>query len=229
MGVELHYQRVLAVAGQFLIDRQNAEMVAGDPEQEIAFGPDLTHRLPARSAPVLVRLQRLESELAEADLALVGAGPRRHLFAPVVGQDFAKLVGQQLRPGAGARAAEQVEGEEDGGGSSRAGRQGRTLARLCQRGVSSLARRANGFRRYFKPPGANTTSFLGAFPSTSARGIFAQDLLDLLAVQLLLLQQGLDQAVQLVAVSFQQLVGPLVGLAEQALHFLVDDLRRSPR
>ena len=44
-----------------------------------------------------------------------------------------------------------------------------------------------------------------------------------------LLQQRLDQPVQLVAVVLQQLVGPLVGLAQELLHFLVDDLRPCPR
>src|SRR5437868_3091031 len=56
-----------------------------------------------------------------------------------------------------------------------------------------------------------------------ARFFLVQDRLDLILEQLFLLQQRLDQAVKVFAVLQQQLLGALVGLAKQALHFRVDD------
>ena len=61
VGVELHHQRV-GGAGQLVVDRQRPEVVAGQPQQEVALLQCLARRLPALPAPVGVIRQLLEGD-----------------------------------------------------------------------------------------------------------------------------------------------------------------------
>src|SRR5579875_3188186 len=113
MGVELHDKRVLAAAGQFVVDRQGAQVVARDPEQEVALTQHLPHRLPPLPPPIGVGVERLEAELTQTDLIGVAAGTRRHSFTAIVSKDFAQLISQERSPGSCAGAAEQVKRKKD--------------------------------------------------------------------------------------------------------------------
>src|SRR5439155_11448180 len=80
MGVELDDERVRT---ERVVDRQRAEVVAGDPEQKLAAIERGPRGLLTRLTPALVIFEAVEGEFLDADLAGVGASAGRHLFAAV--------------------------------------------------------------------------------------------------------------------------------------------------
>src|SRR5438128_3700351 len=109
MCVELHDERVRP--GEFIVDRQHAEVVAGDPAEELLV-ETCADQAAAALAPVVIRLQVSEGDFLEGDLVPVGAGARGHALALVVGEHFPHGVGEQLGPRRRAAAAEQIERNE---------------------------------------------------------------------------------------------------------------------
>src|SRR5207248_961589 len=105
-------QGLLRLRGEFIVDGQDAEMIAGDPQQELAVAENLANDLAGARAPVLVSRQRVEGERAQAYLVRVTAGAGRHLFAAIVGEYFSEGVGEQLGAAATTGATEEVEREE---------------------------------------------------------------------------------------------------------------------
>src|SRR5262249_55034818 len=99
--------------GQLVVDRQGPEMVAGDPDEEVAAAQGLAHRLAAVAPPRLVLVERIEGELANPDVGGVGGGPRGDRLAPVVGEHFEQFVGQKGGAAGAAPTAEQIERKEN--------------------------------------------------------------------------------------------------------------------
>ena len=72
MGVELDHQDAFGLGGQLVVDRQGAEMVAGDPEEEVAGPQGLPRRLPSLLAPAGVILDGFKGEFLQPHLVGVG-------------------------------------------------------------------------------------------------------------------------------------------------------------
>ncbi len=127
MGVELDHQHAIGLSGQLVVDRQGAEMIARDPEEEVARAQDLPGRSPPLFAPAGVSLDSFKGEFLQAYLVSVDLRPRGRTFTAIVGQDFTEFVGDKGGPRAGAAAAEEVEREDDQTGFHGCRRPGRGL------------------------------------------------------------------------------------------------------
>ncbi len=85
--------RVSSWPERLVVDRQNAEVIAGQPEQEIPAAQGAPCQLPALAAPAGAAFEGVEFRLAQPDVRGVGPGPGGDLLPAIVRQDFAQLVG----------------------------------------------------------------------------------------------------------------------------------------
>src|SRR5580765_2974579 len=113
MSVELNDEGIFSILGQLIVNRQNAEMIAGDPKQSLGFAPHLADRLPRFTAPIVIRSQLVEGKLLEPDLILISASASCNLFAPIVLQHLAQRVGEKLCARRGAAPAKKIERKDD--------------------------------------------------------------------------------------------------------------------
>ncbi len=114
VGVQLDDQ---CPGAEFLVDREDAEVVARQPEQEFAVAQVFPGDLPAGFPPAGHLVQRLERALLDPEPFGERVLPGRPGFLRGVVDDLVEDVPEELGPGPGAGAAEQVEREDDGGGS----------------------------------------------------------------------------------------------------------------
>ena len=111
MGIELNDQclRLLArfvvgdPAAQLFIERQDAEMVAGNPQQEVVILPNFVHGLAGVLMPGGIGREGFEGELLEANLVGVGPGPRRRCVRGDCRPAFPEKRRPATQPPAGCR------------------------------------------------------------------------------------------------------------------------------
>src|SRR5437016_5035277 len=114
MGVELDDNDVLPL-GQFVVEGQHAQVIAGRPQEKIATLPDFVDRGPGVAAPALVSVDRVESEFLEAHLRGKRAGTGRLLLTLGVGKQLLECIREQESAVARAAVAEKVERKEERG------------------------------------------------------------------------------------------------------------------
>src|SRR5207248_9243763 len=100
------------------------QVVAAEADAEVAGPEQPAGELPAAGAPVADLLDRPEGLLADLELAAQAVGAARPGLLGRVVDDLADGVAEQLRPGPGPGAAEEVEREDDDGGSHGSGERG---------------------------------------------------------------------------------------------------------
>src|SRR5262245_9388670 len=113
MGVELDYHRPGTMSKLFQ-EGQDADMIAGDPECEIALCQNRRCGLPPSLPPQFVLSKRIETQLAYLHIMLIGMAARRLLFASIVGQHLTQRITQKLRASPRASAAKQIERDQHG-------------------------------------------------------------------------------------------------------------------
>ena len=115
MGVKLHDERV-AESAKFLVNRQDAQVVAADPEKELVGGQCLAGSRAGRVSPIPDRRQIDERKFLDADVRLIRPATSWPPFPPIVVEHFAECVGEQFRPRGGAGTAEIGKRADEGCG-----------------------------------------------------------------------------------------------------------------